>query len=262
MKLISFLILGLCYFTGYAQQNITIPKNADSFYGVDDFDAVYYEVQDALFKVNNLARFRFYDIQLGQITSVDLINPLKVLVFYEETQTVLLLDNRLNELERIDLKLLKPYRYIDHVSLAGERRLWMHNQDENVIELFNYVENRLIVRSPILPGIVENFYTDYNFCHVAIADAIHTYNTYGSRTGKIDVPPSSKMGYDFEKLVACHDQQVGVYEFSGEFRFRESGKIIIPPEITSIKNLYLKAGKLYLWDGKTIHHLSVNLNKD
>ena len=37
-----------------------------------------------------------------KIKKVDLINPLKVTLFYEEFNTVVLLDNQMNEIQKID----------------------------------------------------------------------------------------------------------------------------------------------------------------
>jgi hypothetical protein len=260
-SLIAFIVLTLTAHC-FSQELAILSKNADVFYGIDDFNSLYYGKEEALFKTDARGTYRFYDIQLGAITTIDLINPLKILLFYEETQTAILLDNRLNELERIDLYQLQPYRYIDYVSLAGERRFWMHNQDENTVELYDYIDNRLIVRTPILKGKVNKLLTDYNFCHALIGDEIITYNTYGSKTSILSLDSFGGMDYDFETLAVIGDKTVATYRFDREFRFRESETFILPESIPAVERAYLKAGKLYLWDGLKIHTLSIKPNKN
>nr|WP_152556284.1 hypothetical protein [Nonlabens ulvanivorans] len=66
----------------------SISLSCDSFYGVDDFESIYYSTDNVLYKKSESKRLEFFDIQLGDITSVDIINPLKILVFYRDTQTL------------------------------------------------------------------------------------------------------------------------------------------------------------------------------
>ena len=59
------------------------PLKIDQFVGKDTFNHLYYINKGALFKEGDLGSFRFQDFQLGPIASVDLINPMNVVVFYE-----------------------------------------------------------------------------------------------------------------------------------------------------------------------------------
>ena len=208
--------------------------------------------------------FQFYDVQLGDLTSVDLINPLKVLLFYRDTQTVVLLDNRLNENQRILLNELTPYRYFEHVKLAGERRLWLHDLDQNRLQLFNYINNTVVVSTPSLEVKIENLLTDYNFCHIRSSDKILSFNSYGSQTSELKIDENDMLGYDFENLVSLRENKLQVLRFGKDFRFRESENIS-NSSINSVlepKSLYLKAGKLYLWDGKKVHIYPINPDKN
>lgn len=234
---------------------------ADDFYGVDDFEAVYYSFNNTLYKTVDGKKTQFYDVQLGDLTYVDLINPLKILLFYKDTQTVVLVDNRLNESERIVLSNLEPYRYIEHVRLAGERRLWLHDLDQNRVQLYNYINNTVIVSTPSLKINVESLHTDYNFCHIQAVDQIQSFNSYGSRTHVLKLDATDRVAYDFERLVVIHEHNMNLYGFDKEFRFRESEKTNTTIPIMDIKSLYLKAGKLYIWNGKKVQVYLINPEK-
>lgn len=268
MRFNFFIYLFLCLAGLSHAQERSFDLKADDFYGVDDFEAIYYSINNTLYKRAGGTVMQFYDVQLGDLTSVDLINPLKVLLFYKDTQTVILLDNRLNENLRIKLNELTPYRYIEHVRLAGERRLWLHDLDQNRLQLYNYINNTVIVSTPSLRIEVERLHTDYNFCHIQAANQIQSFNSYGSRTNVLNLTATDRVAYDFERLVVIREDSLNLYRFSREFRFRESVPNGKTGENTTtalptmdIKSLYLKAGKLYIWNGKKVQVYRINPEK-
>jgi hypothetical protein len=261
MKLGVLLMFLIGAMAGYGQEK-TIALNADGFYGVDDFNAVYYQRNNVLYKKSEAVIQQFYDVQLGELSTVDIINPLKVLLFYRDTQMVVILDNRLNERQRIHLSELQPYRYFNEARLAGERRLWLHDLDQNRIELFNYVTNEMVLTTPVMRMKVDQLHTDYNFCHVYGGGELWSYNSYGSRTGKLVLEePALFIGFDFEQLLVKTFGQWRLYKFDKEYRFRESEITTKLPTQMSIKSLYLKAGKLYLWNGKQVAVYDLNPQK-
>jgi len=235
---------------------------ADSFYGVDDFEAIYYGTNDAFIKKKGKETQQFYDVQLGDLTEVDLINPLSILLFYKDTQTVVLLDNRLNEKQRISLNELTPSRIFEHARLAGERRLWLHDLDQNRLELYDYINNRTLISTAVLKDNVSQLLSDYNFCHVVSKNHIETYNSYGSKTSTIPFINGSLLDYDFEKLVLLKDHQVNVMRMDKEYRFRESEITTISISEKEVNSLYLKNGKLYIWTGKRVDVYTINLIKN
>lgn len=233
---------------------------ADSFYGLDDFGAVYYGKSDALYKKQGVVTQQFYDVQLGDLTEVDIINPLKILLFYRDTQTIVLLDNRLNEKQRISLRDLSPARFFEHAKLAGERRFWLHDVDQNRLELYDYINNRTLISTAVLKEKVSHLLTDYNFCHVVSDGFIETYNSYGSKTGTININRNHLVGHDFEELVIIKEQEILVFKLDDKYRFRESDTITDNISEKEVKSLYLKNGKLYIWTGKRVNVYMINPN--
>src|SRR5690606_40664419 len=73
--------------------------------------------------------FLFNDLQLGRITSVDIINPLKVVVFFQDTNTVVLLDNKLSEIQRINFNNLPQFLNVSTDTNAGNNSLCLFNVD-------------------------------------------------------------------------------------------------------------------------------------
>src|SRR5690606_27875901 len=104
-----------------------IPFVADRFIGIDNFKNTYFIKDRVLHKRGTDGDFIFNALQLGRITSVDIINPLKVVVFFQDTNTVVLLDNKLNEIERISFNNLRQFINVSTATNAGNNSLWIFN---------------------------------------------------------------------------------------------------------------------------------------
>ncbi|MEL6988264.1 MAG: hypothetical protein AAGK97_10580, partial [Bacteroidota bacterium] len=84
----------------------TIVKGSIQDFAFDKLNQLYINTrQNELLKygnVNNL-EFRYSDYDLGDIEIIDVSNPLKILLYYADFQTIVFLDNNLSEIERIKL---------------------------------------------------------------------------------------------------------------------------------------------------------------
>ncbi len=233
----------------------------DQFHGVDDFENIYYSINQTLYKKSDRETQQFFDVQLGDIHHVDLINPLKILVFYQDSQTIVILDNRLNEQLRLDLSTLKPQRFIQEARLAGERRLWLFNADISQIELYDYVNDRLISSSIPITSTIHDLATDYNFCHLITDNAVISFNSYGSKTSRIELGAIHEFAFDFERLIVQTSDGWRGYYFDREFRFRESEINTTSLPKNNLESLYLKAGKLYICHNDQLEIYPINLKK-
>jgi len=240
---------------------------ADHFYGLDDFNNVYYSKNNVFYKRGLLSSKatssqQFYDVQLGELSSVDLINPLKILLFYRDTQTVVLLDNRLNESLRIQLSELKPYRYFEFVSLAGERQLWLYNMDQQRLEVFDYTQNKLILSSPVIQDNVNHLLSDYNYCHLITDLGVLSYNKYGSQTASLNLPSIALADYDFEKLFVFQNDSYKSFQFTKNYAFEELEQEWAIEVQDLPESFYLKNGKLYLYRRARLSVFENNQNKN
>jgi hypothetical protein len=268
------LLLASCLVSAFAKAqlpqtplNVGKPLNADYFYGVDDFNNIYYSNNNVLYKTPiadniTIQTQQFYDVQLGDLTSVDLINPLKILLFYRDTQTIVLLDNRLNESLRIKLANLQPYRYFEFATLAGERRFWLYNMDLQRLELFDYLNDKLIWSSPAIKDQVQHMLSDYNYCHLVTDKGIASYNNYGSRTTYLKLPDISLADYDFEHLLVLQNNNYKVYKFTSDYRFEEEDPKWKIDGQEPPQSLYLKNGKLYIYRHNRVSVYPTNQNKN
>ncbi len=73
-------------------------------------------------------RYRYHNVRLGRLASVDLTNPLRPVLFYPDAQTVVMLHRNLVELRQIKLLDL-GLDAVDAVAYAPNEGLWVYAPD-------------------------------------------------------------------------------------------------------------------------------------
>ena len=231
---------------------------ADKFIGIDAFENVYFTKNMELHKTGVDGDFVFNDLQLGPISSVDIINPLNIVLFYEDTNTVVLVDNNLNEIERINFNNLPQFLNINTATNAGNNRLWVFNVDTQQLELFNYRSlNNSVVSQPFSGTLVSQT-SNFNYCYLLTENKIRVFNVYGSLLSEIALEGYKKVIQQDEKVMGVKGNSLYyLAEISEGITKKYPEAIKIPlPELT-IKDLSLTQEFLYIYDGKNIHILKL-----
>ncbi|WP_455169639.1 hypothetical protein [Aegicerativicinus sediminis] len=200
---------------------------------------------------SNKGELQFSNIGLGNISSADIFNPLKILLFYSNFNTVLLLDNRLTEIQKIDFNTISPYRTITHVSSAAKNSFWYFNQENQRAELFDYRSNTVIAQTLPIQAEVVSMDSDYNYCHLLTKDFILCYNYQGSLLKKI---PNK----DYNQIVA-HNEEIYLSNGKDIDMVKENELINLSLKIKDllIKRFYLTDETLYIYDGEKLHQFQI-----
>lgn len=144
-----FLFLSLFILAGCFGQNQKLTATAiDSelienkiYLGFDGLSHKYYIVNNVLIKLDKFQKWEYKNVPLGNITSVDFINPLKIVVFYEDFNTLIILDNQLNEIQKLNLFDIDNTIFASKVGMASLNQFWIYNSLTQQILLFNYLKN-------------------------------------------------------------------------------------------------------------------------
>jgi hypothetical protein len=119
----------------------TIQFDGDEFLGYDSF-GYHYTIADNVFsKINSKENFEYKNVALGRITKVDLQNPLKIVLFYENFNTVVTLDNQLNESQKINFSDSAIPIVATAIGIASQNRLWISNSMNQQLGLYDYLNN-------------------------------------------------------------------------------------------------------------------------
>ena len=232
-----------------------VSLKADTFIGVDSYNNFYYVKDRALYKKSKDKTIQFSDLRLGSISTVDLLNPLRITVFYAETNTAVILDNTLNEITRVNFNAIENFRNVSHARTASDRRLWIFNTDLQRLELFDYQNNRIDSNFTPQPDIALELASDFNTCWVLTEGNLYHYNQYGSLLEKLPATSLSNIAVLDEKLFGIQDQKLYI-------RTKQSAswqEIKNLPQDT--KAFYLKAGNLYLYRSEKISTYTLKLPK-
>lgn len=229
--------------------------DANHFVGIDSYNNTYFIKDMAFTKKGNGQTYVFNDFQLGNITTVDIINPLKIVVFYEDVNTVLLLDNQLNEIERINFNNLPEFINVSAATNASNNRLWIFNIDSQQLELFDYKNLRKIVVSQPFPGKFIGQSSNFNYCFTLTDYKLRAFNIYGSLLWEKAADGYKTLVQQNENVVVVKDNQL--FYFSEE---DVEPKRLEIPEIT-VKELQLTRDFLYIYDGKILHTFSITQPK-
>lgn len=234
-----------------------IPIKSDVFIGADNFQNLYYTSKSTLYKKSAKEVIEYAALNLGEITSVDLINPLKLTVFYKESNTVVILDNTLAEIRRINFSSIENFRNVSHATNAGDRRLWIFNTDIQRLELFDYNQNKVITEFPPSSFPALELTSDFNVCWVKTQNSIDSYTVYGSLINSFPINKQIHAVTTYRNnILVLSDKKLYYKEKEAE----EFTNIEIP-EI-KIKQFSIKDEILYIYDGQILTSYRFNLTKE
>jgi len=105
---------------------------AHTQFAIDRFDALYIvSPADELikFQTNHPTEFKYSNSRLGTISSIDVSNPLTNICFYQDFQTIVLLDRTLNPISQIDLGDW-GFSNVTATCSAGNNQLWLYDASD------------------------------------------------------------------------------------------------------------------------------------
>lgn len=142
-SLISF-ILFISFTSTLAQKNV---EKIDTL-GVDVLGATYLLKNNTIYKKYSTKTVSYLNVALGDVYSVDMTNAQEIVVFYRNFNTVVILDNQLNELHNITFN-----DTILFVSRGISNKLWRFNNDTNKIELYDHITKKVTESSLVITDL-------------------------------------------------------------------------------------------------------------
>ncbi|SHM78447.1 hypothetical protein [Flavobacterium xanthum] len=206
-KLVIFLFIASFSVVFSQTQNPTVVKmdsirfNGDAFLGYDSF-GFYYTINNNVFsKINKRETLEYKNVSLGKITKVDLQNPLKIVLFYENFNTVISLDNQLNETQKINFS-ENPIPIVGTaIGIASQNQLWIYNSMNQQLGLYDYLSATYKTISVPFTESIKNYVSDFNVFHwIDIKNSWYMCDIFGKITSKGKVP-------DFETITIINENQ-------------------------------------------------------
>ena len=227
--------------------------DADVYYGTDVLGFDYFAKNNVLYKQKEDTKWEYKNLALGQIHSVDFINPLKTLVFYKDFNTAILLDNKLSEISKITLN---DFGIIaQSCSMAAQNQFWIYDTLTSKLLLLNYVSRKTHTINQSFAGDFINWLSNYNYWYrITTKNEIYAYDTYGKVSLKGILP-------EFDKIIMTDSDRI-IFSL-GDNLYLYQNKIVEPLLLFShtekIKSFDFKNGVLTLSTQNKIENYNLKL---
>ena len=220
---------------------------------IDNFGYTYAIDFATFYKKDTNITLTYSNIQLGNITSANAFNTLKINLFYKNFNTAIILDNRLAEIYKIDFNTKQPYKNVSHISTGYDNTLWVFDQEIQQLELYDYKANTTRATTLPVQSNVIAIKSNYNYCWLLTQNYLYTYNYFGSLISKLKNENFTEIAEDNGNLVIK----------SGNFLYfmaKESNRLIPIklPELL-INRFLLTNETLYIYDGETLHQFQLKI---
>tara|TARA_R110002049_G_scaffold9962_2_gene49644 strand:+ start:5980 stop:6759 length:780 start_codon:yes stop_codon:yes gene_type:complete len=231
-----------------------IDLQTERLVSIDNFGTTYFIDKNVFHKQNTTKTITYNNLQLGDITTAGVFNPLKINLFYKDFNTVVILDNRLAEIFKIDFNTKQPYRNISFISTGHDNTLWLFNQDTQELELYDYKSNTTrVVTLPIQDRILD-MTSNYNYCYLLTENQLLTYNYFGSLIAK-----TKNEGYT---AISESNENLFLKKENSLFYLKKNTKNALPIELPNllIQRFFVTNETLYIYDSEILHQYQLKIN--
>ncbi|MBC7523746.1 MAG: hypothetical protein H7239_04840 [Flavobacterium sp.] len=170
MKCLICYILILIFADANSQENIisvtelnTVKFDADYFIGCDGFGNCFYQKNDILFKKADSITMQYQNLTYGKLAKVDITNPLKIILFYEQFNSVIVLDNQLNEIQNIQFSKSEIPIVASSIGISAQNQLWVYNSLNQQIGLYDLNANTYKNLGVPIKETFSYYQTDFNY---------------------------------------------------------------------------------------------------
>jgi len=257
MKSLFFILCLCCSLCAFGQKTITATLQqkdslaVDRFVAMDNFGALYVIQDNILIKRQDGQEWVYNNLQLGDISTVDILNPLKITLFYKDFNTAIVLDNTLNEIKRIDFNVTAEFKNLAAATTANDRNFWIFDTNTQQLEVFNYLQQTTPVQNLPIPEKFVAMKSNYNFCRVLTETTLYLYNIYGSLLSQKPLEGATDFDMTNEEILFLKDQQL-YYSRNDEVYL-----VNIPSDGIAIKQFSLHDDILYIYNGIVLYRFQL-----
>lgn len=185
-------------------------KDGFCYYTIDHLGDEYQIVKNEVVKLSNNRQKRSYkNVLLGTLSSMDVRNPLQIVLFYKNFNSVVLLDNQLSEVAVYNLSDFFPQLDVKTVSSAQKNSVWIFDSLTKRIYLLDLAQMTLNSVSVPLEQEVVVWNSDANFYY-------WTDNTSFNRCDRYGKVMTTPISFSFDSIIAI-DQNTIFYQQKQKF---------------------------------------------
>ena len=255
-----FIIIYLFFFSALANENslefkLIFKKETtnNNTKAVDNFNNIYAIENNELIKSSDTKDYYYKNSVYSNISSIDVQNSLKIKLFYEDSNTLIILDNKLSEISKINFNIISPNKIISKFSASNENNIWIYNEINSKIELYNYVNNTFRIVNSEISGQVISLESNYKYCWVLTDSHIYKFNYFGSLITKITANNIEQIESYNDFLIFKRDNEL--FYFDQDLLLENKLKL----ENLLIKDFFVTNQSLYIYDSE--HFIKYQIQK-
>ena len=258
MKIIT--VVYLIYFSVLGNENSLELKliskketTNENIRGIDNLNNIYSIKNNELIKSSDVRDYYYRNNLYSNISSIDVRNNLKIKLFYEDSNSLVVLDNKLSEISKINFNIISPNKIISKFSASNDNNIWVYNELNSKIELYNYINNTFKVVNSEIFGEVISLVSNYKYCWVLTDTHIFKFNYFGSLITKLKVSNVQQIKNYNNTLIFERDNHL--YYFSEDFLTENKldiGNLLI-------KDFFVTNQSLYIYDSE--HFIKYQIKK-
>ena len=255
-KMLLFCIVSLAVFNVAAQQDSTfsyskLMPGEFSYFNVDNLDNVYLVTNSNQLKKyypNGDSAGVFNDVRTyGKLFSIDVTNPLKLLLYYQNFSTIVVLDRFLNKRNVINLRKQNIFN-VKAIGSSYDNNIWVFDEgdgkikkiDDNGQVLSETVDLRMIFDT--IPSPSQLIDQD-GFVHLYDPDkGFYIFDIYGALKNKIPFLQWKNIEVIDKKLYGFSDSSLYQYQ-PGSLQLKEYK---LPATFTNALQIKASKGGIYL----------------
>ncbi len=228
--------------------------DVETMVSINNFGFIYYVNNSVFHKKDEAKIITYNNLLLGHLETANVFNPLKINLFYKDLNTVIILDNRLAEIFKIDFNTIEDYKNVTNISTGYDNTLWVFNQNTQQLELFDYKTKSTRVKTIPIESEVLDLKSNYNTCYLLTKNYLYIYNYFGSLLKKIENDGYTAISESNENIVLKKGQ--------GLFYLTKNTQKIIPLTIPNllIDQFFVINETLYIYHDKTLFEYLIKTN--
>lgn len=232
--------------------------DADRFVGADAFKNIYYTKKNVLYKKTKDTTLSFSSVSLGDMTTIDIKNPLKILVFFQDHNAIALLDNNLSILgESKQFNRRNINLNVTFAQLASDDKIWLYSNDDSTLHLYSYQLDKIVESSPPVYFYREDFIPNemvstYKNCWLVNNGYVLQFDEYGY----------FKKQFALNGIKDLKRTNKYFYWLKDGFLLRSDLKTepnkLLPIRPISIQSYDVQNDEIYIFDGKKVFIYELN----
>jgi len=204
-------------------------------------------------------KFKYSINSLGDLSTIDVSNPQKIILYFSDYQFVIFLDNTLSEIKRLNLESF-GYWDIQCAALSNDNLIWIF--DPVNFRLIKITGNgQLQLQSNELFFEDESFTTNKIFAlennvYLFSSERIVLFDSFGQELKTI-ILPNQQIQFLGDQFLVLNENKIFLKSFKVEF-LEESNLPIYDFDKEKVVDFFYYKNSIFTLDGKGLKEISVN----